>query len=81
MSDNIRTFKLTGYFSIATLVLAWMSIFTLTSTQIVESMPGFWLIDLLSAIIISMGLCYGAIVIRRLAKVLGTAIDVLAVFY
>jgi hypothetical protein len=81
MSHHIQTFKLTLYLSIAAIVVVWMSIFTLTSSQIVEPMSGSWLVDLLSAMTLSMSLFYCAIVLKRLTKVLGIAIDVLAVFY
>jgi hypothetical protein len=81
MFDRTRTFKLTVYFSIAATAVLWLSIFAITSSQIVEPLPVFWLFDLLSAMMIAMSLFYGAIVLNRLAKVLGLAIDVLAVFY
>jgi hypothetical protein len=69
------------YLSIAAIVVVWMSIFTLASSQIVDLMHVSWLFDLLSAMTLSMSLFYCAIVLKRLAKVLGIAIDVLAVFY
>jgi hypothetical protein len=81
MSHHIQTFKLTLYLSIAAIVVVWMSIFTLASSQIVDLMHVSWLFDLLSAMTLSMSLFYCAIVLKRLAKVLGIAIDVLAVFY
>jgi Cu/Ag efflux pump CusA len=81
MSHHIQTFKLTLYLSIAAIVVVWMSIFTLTSSQLFDPMSGSWLFDLLSAMTLSMSLFYCAIVLKRLAKVLGIAIDVLAVFY
>jgi hypothetical protein len=81
MSHHIQTFKLTLYLSIAAIVVVWMSIFTLASSQIVDPMHVSWLFDLLSAMTLSMSLFYCAIVLKRLAKVLGIAIDVLAVFY